>query len=139
LAPDPASDSTLSGEILAMTDNERRRAVRAPAKLAMEIKLGGHDQARAETINVSANGVYFLSKTHIPPLTRLQITLMLPQRGDGPKSVHREVVCDGVVVRTDPDTPHPDQKQYEIACYFTSISGADQDQLESYILKQLAF
>ena len=122
-----------------MTDNERRRAVRAPAKLAMEIQLGGSDRALAETVNVSANGVYFLSRTHIPPLTRLQITLMLPQQGEGPKPAHREVVCDGVVVRTDPDTPRPEQEQYEIACYFTSISGADKDKLESYILKQLAF
>jgi len=122
-----------------MTGNERRRAVRAPAKLAMEIELGGGDRAPAETINVSANGVYFVSKTHIAPLTRLQITLMLPERGEGPKPALREVVCDGVVVRTDPDTPMPNHDAYEIACYFTSISGTDKDMLESYILKQLAF
>ena len=122
-----------------MTVDDRRKAVRAPAKLAMEIKLGGEDQSRTETINVSANGVYFMSKAHIPALTRLQITLMLPGPSDGPKSAHREVVCDGVVVRVDPETPQADQDQYEIACYFTSITRADQEDLESYILNQLAF
>ncbi len=122
-----------------MTANERRRAVRAPAKLAMEIKLGGESGARAETINVSANGVYFISKTHIALLTRLQITLMLPGSPEGPKSALREVVCDGIVVRIDPEGPRPDQDEYEVACYFTSITDKDQDHLESYILNQLAF
>jgi c-di-GMP-binding flagellar brake protein YcgR len=122
-----------------MTPKERRQAVRAPAKLAMEIKLGGADQARAESINVSANGVYFVSESHIPLLTKLQITLMLPQSADGPTPGLREVVCDGIVVRIDPEAERPDHGRYEIACYFTSISAKDQDHLESYILNQLAF
>ena len=40
---------------------ERRGAVRVAARLAMEIKVAGGDGARAETIDVSANGVYFAS------------------------------------------------------------------------------
>ncbi|MDH3217090.1 MAG: PilZ domain-containing protein [Candidatus Krumholzibacteria bacterium] len=122
-----------------MTDRERRRAIRAPAKLAMEIKLSGVDQARAESINVSANGVYFSSTSYIAPLTKLQITLMLPEPGEGGSAHGREVVCDGVVVRTDPDVPRPQGEQYEIACYFTTISAKDQEHLEAYILSQLAF
>ena len=122
-----------------MTDNDRRRAVRAPAKLAMEIKVGGESESRAETINVSANGVYFTSKTYIAPLTRLQITLMLPGGHGSARADRREVVCDGVVVRIDPESPAPGAGEYEVACYFTSITHEDQDQLESYILNQLAF
>jgi hypothetical protein len=122
-----------------MTTKERRRAVRAPAKLAMEVKLGGEDAAHAETINVSANGVYFWSRTHIPPLTRLQITLMLPESADTPDGALQEVICDGVVVRAEPETPRSDVHRYEIACYFTSISTKDQSRLESYILNLLAF
>jgi hypothetical protein len=105
----------------------------------MEIKLGGGDHARAESINVSANGVYFSSKSHIPALTRLQITLLLPESGDDANSALREVTCDGVVVRTDPEDARPDQDRYEVACYFTSISAKDKDHLEAYILNQLAF
>jgi c-di-GMP-binding flagellar brake protein YcgR len=120
-----------------MTDKERRRAVRAPAKLAMEIKLGGDRSANAETINVSANGVYFTTPDHIEPLTKLQITLALPARGD--QDSDREVVCDGVVVRVEPEAPREDVKSYEVACYFTSISDGDREELEAYVLGQLAF
>jgi len=81
-----------------MTRVERRSAARLPARLAMEITLGA-DRARAESLNVSANGVYFSSKAYIPLLTRLRITLELP---DEPGSTAR-VACDGVVVRTEPE------------------------------------
>lgn len=119
-----------------MTSQERRHAVRAPAKLAMEIKLGS-DMAAAETINVSANGVYFSSSTHIAPLTRVQVTLMLPDASG--KGGTREVVCDGVVVRIEPEAPRAAAGDYEVACYFTSISERDREDLEAYILAQLAF
>ena len=102
----------------------------------MEIKLGG-DQASAESINVSANGVYFMTRRHIAPLTKLQVTLMLPEAASGDGGT-REVVCNGIVVRTEPETPRADA-EYEVACYFTSISPDDLADLEAYILSQLAF
>lgn len=118
--------------------NDRRRAVRAPAKLAMEIRLSGRDFARVESLNVSANGVYFNSPVHIAPLTKLQITLILPSASE-PTASDVEVVCEGVVVRAEPEAPRPDTSTYEIACYFTSISDSDKGHLESYILGQIAF
>lgn len=122
-----------------MTSTERRRAVRAEARLAMQVRLEGRDLSHAESVNVSANGVYFSSTSHIPLLSKLRITLLLPDPSSKPKSADREVVCDGIVVRTEPEAPRPGQKHYEIACYFTSISPRDQDLLEAYILGQLAF
>lgn len=121
-----------------MVKNERRRAVRAPARLAMEVQLARGDLARGETINVSANGVYFTSTVHIPVMTRLAITLALPEVDD-PKRTASEVNCQGVVVRTEPEEPEPGRENYQVACYFTSISAEDKDNLEAYILGQLAF
>lgn len=121
-----------------MKGPERRKSVRAPAKLAMEIKLSGKDFGRLETINVSANGVYFTSPTYIAPLTRLEIVLVLPA-SEAKAGGRREVACEGVVVRTQPDSPGEGQAQYEIACFFTAISEADRTHLETYILSQLAF
>ena len=103
----------------------------------MEVKLSGDDYTRVESINVSANGVYFTSAVYIPTLTKLQITLLLPESGNAAAS--NEVTCEGVVVRTDPDTPSEDPSEYEVACYFTSISETSRGHLESYILNQLAF
>jgi hypothetical protein len=122
-----------------MSRSERRRSARAPAKLAMELKLSGRDFGRLETINVSANGVYFTSPSYIEPLTRLEIVLLLPESSDPGGGRKREVSCEGVVVRTQPESPREGTSQYDIACFFTAISESDRANLEAYILTQLAF
>ncbi|HET6348621.1 MAG TPA: PilZ domain-containing protein [Candidatus Krumholzibacteria bacterium] len=113
---------------------ERRGSARVPARLAMEIILGG-DRATAESLNVSANGVYFSSRAFIPLLTRLRVTLELPGEGGATSRVS----CDGVVVRTEPEAPASSAREYQIACYFTEISDADRTRLESYILRHVPF
>jgi hypothetical protein len=117
-----------------MAQVERRGAVRVPARLAMEIAIAG-DTAHVESLNVSANGVYFLSSLYIPVLTKLRITLDLP--GDGESSRSHSVACDGVVVRTDPEVEDAGVDEYNVACYFTSIS--DPETLERYILSNMPF
>jgi hypothetical protein len=117
-----------------MTRVERRSAARFPARLAMEITLGA-DRTRAESLNVSANGVYFSSRAFIPLLTRLRITLELPE-GAGASS---RVACDGVVVRTEPEAESAAVAEYEVACYFTDMSDTDRERLESYILRHVPF
>lgn len=117
-----------------MTRTERRSAARVPARLAMEITVGG-GIARAETLNVSANGVYFASTNFIPLLTKLRITLELPEDGATPS----QVTCDGVVVRTEPEVETKGEDDYQVACYFTDISDRDRERLESYILRHVPF
>ncbi len=116
-----------------MTKVERRTAARVPARLAMELTLGG-GRTRAETLNVSANGVYFASTTFIPLLTKLRITLELPEEGAPSK-----VTCDGVVVRTEPEVETAGEDDYQVACYFTDMSELDRERLESYILRNVPF
>ena len=120
-----------------MAQVDRRGAVRVPARLAMEIKIGAGDIARVETMNVSANGVYFVSDKHIPLLTKLRVTLVLPEGGESSRS--HDVSCEGVVVRVEPEEPTPSGEEYSVACYFTSILDQDQEHLETYILRQVAF
>ena len=122
-----------------MANAERRGAVRIPAKLAMEIQISDGGSSKVESLNVSANGVYFISTTYIPVLTRLDITLDLPKSGKKSSAHGESVMCSGVVVRTEPETDSPDVSEYEIACYFTSINNSDKETLETYILKQVAF
>ena len=105
----------------------------------MEVKLSGKDCGHVETINVSANGVYFSSRGYIAPLTRVEIVLVLPNTGGGRGGGTREVACEGVVVRTEPESPQEGVSRYDIACFFTSIDETDRTHLESYILSQLTF
>ncbi|MDH4038318.1 MAG: PilZ domain-containing protein [Candidatus Krumholzibacteria bacterium] len=117
-----------------MTHAERRAASRVNARLAMEITLGD-GRAKAESLNVSANGVYFASSRFIAPLTRLRITLELPNESGG----KARVACDGVVVRTEPEAELAGTGEYEVACYFTEISEPDKSRLEKYILAHVPF
>jgi c-di-GMP-binding flagellar brake protein YcgR len=118
---------------------ERRKSVRIPAKLAMEIKISGKDLAHTESINVSANGVYFSSPTYIPVLTKLEVKLSLPSPGDVESSESTQLItCEGVVVRSEPEQEKAGTSIYEIACYFTSIHAKDKDYLDSYILRQIS-
>jgi hypothetical protein len=105
----------------------------------MEIKLSGRNYGQLETTNVSANGVYFTSPAYIAPLTRVEIVLLLPETIGGRPHAKREVSCEGVVVRTEPESQQHHHSTYDIACFFTSISEADRADLESYILSQLTF
>jgi hypothetical protein len=100
----------------------------------MEITVGG-GSACTESLNVSANGVYFASVNFIPPLTKLRITLELPEDGANPS----RVTCDGVVVRTEPETETSGERDYQVACYFTDMSDRDKARLESYILRHVPF
>jgi c-di-GMP-binding flagellar brake protein YcgR len=120
-----------------MKRKERRSAVRVPAKLAMEVQLTGRRTAQVETLNVSANGVYFSSSVHIPLMTRLEITLILPGGSDDRAAEKRAVTCTGIVVRTDPEEEQPSCEKYEVACFFTSVPEQDKEYLESYILKHI--
>lgn len=117
-----------------MSTAERRGSTRVPARLSMEIVLGG-DTAPAESLNVSANGVYFASRAFIPLLTRLRVTLELP----GDAGATSRVSCDGVVVRTEPETETASAREYQVACYFTEISESDRTRLEAYILGHVPF
>jgi len=101
----------------------------------MEITLGGGDTARVQSLNVSANGVYFSSDRYIAPLTKLRITLDLADGGEAATPV----VCDGVVVRIMPEQEVDNATEYEVAAYFTEVAEEGRDFLEKYILKQMAF
>jgi hypothetical protein len=100
----------------------------------MEIRVGGENASDVESLNVSANGVYFTSRDYIPVLTKLRVTLDLLNEETGESQA---VACDGVVVRTEPEHQDTAISEYSVACYFTSIS--DQEVLESYILKHVPF
>lgn len=119
-----------------MTIRERRSAVRTPAKLAMEVTLAGEWRTRVRTLNVSASGVYFTSPRYIATMTKLEITLLLPHPEMPRKDV--KVPCVGIVVRVEPEAEEEGCTEYQIACYFTSVSPESREHLENYILAQLA-
>jgi c-di-GMP-binding flagellar brake protein YcgR len=119
-----------------MIAKDRRKAQRLDAALPISIS-GEEGPAEGKTINISSNGVYFLSPRAIEPLTKVRMELMVPVQKGG-KEEEMGVRFDGVVVRSQIDTSDPDSRNYRIAVFFTHVSQTSQKVLDSYIKRQLS-
>jgi hypothetical protein len=116
------------------TTTERRRGRRVEARLQIELQLEpGSTTHASDTINISANGVYFRSPRFVAPLTKLGMRLMLPIDDKTDQAVD----CQGIVVRCIPEEPAADVEHYEIACYFTDPTPEFRARLGEYVTRHL--
>jgi hypothetical protein len=118
-----------------MQSNERRKAERVEANLAVTVK-GGLAEAKGKALNVSTNGIYFESPHFMEPLTRVKLELVVPDLG--PSKRELTVACDGVVVRTEPERKDPSVSAYRVAIFFTFVPDASQKTLDRYIRTRLS-
>jgi hypothetical protein len=114
---------------------ERRRSVRVDAQVAL--KLSGVDETfpaesiTTESINVGAEGVYCQVGHFISPLTKLQVTMVLPVKSRKGQVKNEVVKTQAVVVRCQPSGS--ETGGYRIACFFTGLDSATRGVLEDYI------
>lgn len=114
---------------------ERRRAMRAPVSVEME--LGDQDAGpgaalATESLNLSTEGVYCTTPHFIAPLTRLELTLVLPLDAENGRDRHL-VRCEAVAVRSYPERESPGCRAYEVACYFTSMAEEDRRAIRDFL------
>jgi hypothetical protein len=129
-----------------MTENriDRRKSSRINANLKLEVELpragGAADKATLETINISSSGVYFKSGHFIAPMTKLAMEFEVSVPGDsGADAVEMAPVpCEGLVVRTQPETETDGCDEYEIAVFFTHIEAEGAAILEKHIALLMA-
>jgi c-di-GMP-binding flagellar brake protein YcgR len=114
---------------------ERRHAPRVIAKLAMQIAGVGEDSAvlTTESINLSAGGLQFQSKTGLATLTKVALTLLLPPFGRRLRR-GRVVQCQGVIVRSAEIELPRHKRKFELACCFTDMSEEDRELVEQYVV-----
>lgn len=117
-----------------MTIDERRKAPRIDAELPILLE-GGPAEAGGKTLNISTSGVYFEVPHYIEPLTKVRMELLLP--GAGGAGGEKKVAFDGIVVRTEPETPSDDVRVYRTAVFFTYMPEASLNVLSSFIEKRL--
>jgi len=117
-----------------MTFKERRRAKRVDANLAVTIS-GAPEGAEGRTLNISANGVYFESPKFIDVLTKVQLELVIPTGASGKEE---RVMCEGVVVRVEPEHEDPEVSTYHVAVFFAYVSKSSQAVLSRYIKSRLS-
>lgn len=119
--------------------SERRKSSRVNASLKLEVKLprqdGSLDSTSLETLNISSSGVYFKSGHFIPPMTKLALVLevSIPDDGGSGGVELAPVPCEGLVVRTEPETETENCDDYEVAVFFTHIEADGAATLEKHI------
>lgn len=120
---------------MSKSTKERRGAPRVTAKLAMQIAGVGGDSTvlTTESINLSSGGLQFQSKTAVPPLTKVALTLLLPPFGRRLRR-GRVVQCQGVIVRAAEIELPRQKRKFELACCFTDMAEEDRELVEQYVV-----
>lgn len=120
---------------------ERRRSIRADASLSMRVEGHPSDgdltKIVTESQNISASGVYCTSPHYLAPLSKVALTIILPNRAPRRSmnglSPRRLLKCDGIVVRCMPSDGKPRQHGYELACSFVGLESRHRDVIEEFV------
>ena len=114
---------------------ERRTSERAAARLSMRVEAGATGAAKivTESQNISSSGIYCHASHYLAPLSKVQLTIVLP-RTPGAESVAQELVkCDGIVVRCDQRVGERSETPYELACMFTALESGLRRRIEEFV------
>ncbi|MBF0388107.1 MAG: PilZ domain-containing protein [Candidatus Omnitrophica bacterium] len=112
---------------------EKRRSPRIEHSVPVKICAPCADLV-TETRNISRSGAYCRVSKYLEPMTKLQVTLMLPVKKEG-KLRTRKIVCMGVVVRVE-NVPFEDS--FNVAIFFNEIKPADSRALSEHVQGVLA-
>jgi hypothetical protein len=129
---------------------ERRKSRRVATKLDVQLVGLGTPEVEAEALNLSAGGIYAITPRYFTPLTKVELTLVMPPfaaatgakpKGGWPKASAAEGVsiqAEGIVVRCDPvpavkGAPAPAPERYEVGIAFLHLSPEDHNRLEAYV------
>lgn len=124
---------------MAALNVDRRRAQRVDARMKLTVQVprpdGSLAQANLETLNISSSGLYFQTDHFIEPMTKLDLLLELPVQAASPGGPPRTaaVRCEGIVVRSVPESPDQAVASYEVAVFFTHFESEALARLEDHI------
>ena len=114
---------------------ERRGSERADAQLSMRVEAGatGASKIVTESQNISASGVYSYASHYLAPLSKVQLTIVLPRSPGADGSSQELVKCDGIVVRCDQKLGERSETPYELACMFTRLDATLRHRIEDFV------
>jgi len=115
---------------------ERRGSERADARLSMRVEAGaatGAARIVTESQNISSSGVYCHASHYLAPLSKVQLTIILPRVPGGTANVQELLKCDGIVVRCEQHTNEKTGTPYELACMFTALDPGLRRRLEEFV------
>src|SRR5258705_11543974 len=114
---------------------ERRASARTDANLSMRL-MGERAEPLREFVtereNVSSSGVYCFSPHYLAPLSKVGLTLVLPDRAaDDPAD--RLLKCEAVVVRCQQNPTPAAGRRYELACSFLDLDDDHRQLLDEFV------
>ena len=115
---------------------ERRGSERAEARLSMRVEAGataGAARIVTESQNISASGIYCHASHYLAPLSKVQLTIILPRVPGVPANVQELLKCDGIVVRCEQRANDRNGTPYELACMFTGLEPGLRRRLEEFV------
>ena len=114
---------------------ERRQSKRVDAQIALQ--LSGADEAfpgesiTTESINVGAEGVYCHVGHFVAPLTKLQVTMVLPLKNKKGQVKNEIVKVQAVVVRCQPSGDENGGDR--VAWFLTGLDSGTKNILDEYV------
>ncbi len=104
---------------------ERRKCTRSTKSLPIKLRQAPDKDfdLATETKNISANGAYCAVSQPIALMTKLKLTLLIPQPKTRVKKI-KKITCQGVVVRKE-NIPEDKKYPYRIGIFFHDIDNQD--------------
>ncbi len=107
---------------------ERRKHPRINKNLPLKI-FYSEKSIVTQTVNLSCNGAYFSTNKNIPLMTKLGITILIPEK---------PIKCRGIVVRAEKSFQQGNsENNYNIAVFFHDIQENERHKLKAYINRHL--
>lgn len=115
---------------------ERRNDTRADANLSMRVEGqptdGALTQIVTESENISVSGVYCSSPHYLAPLSKVALTIVLPNQ-KSTQGAQRLLKCDGVVVRCQATGAGSRPTAYQLACSFIGLDQRHRLLLDDFV------
>jgi hypothetical protein len=112
---------------------ERRKYPRVEKNVPLKLSWADADVV-TETRNISCAGAYCRVSKYIEPMTKVEVTLLLPVK-KGEKITTKKITCRGVVVRTE---NIPDGEEFYTAIFFSDILPKDSRILAQFVENAVA-
>ena len=115
---------------------ERRVSERADARLSMRVDAGaiaGATRIVTESQNISSSGVYCHASHYLAPLSKVQLTIVLPRVPGTDAGPPELVKCDAIVVRCGQRPGGRNETPYDLACMFSGLETTLRSRIAEFV------
>ena len=103
---------------------ERRKYPRAKVSILLKIELN-NKTIQAKTIDISANGISFTTRTAIEPFLVMRLTAKLP--------TGQKINAIATVVRAERSFTKANGAEYRVAMFFTEIKNTHKEMIRDFV------